>query len=72
MVAAVLCCKGVKVFLDAVYCYLLYIRYKRNIACFKPGIYVQGKGGVRIEDMVVVTSEGYINLALLPKELIVL
>ncbi len=38
----------------------------------EPGIYVQGKGGVRIEDMVVVTSEGYINLALLPKELIVL
>ena len=38
----------------------------------EPGIYVPGKCGVRIEDMVVVTSDGCIDLALLPKELIVL
>ncbi len=36
----------------------------------EPGIYVPGKCGVRIEDMAVVTSDGCINLASLPKELI--
>ncbi len=36
----------------------------------EPGIYVPGKCGVRIEDMVVVSTDGYINLASLPKELI--
>ena len=36
----------------------------------EPGIYVPGFGGVRIEDMVVVTAEGCRNLAHSPKELI--
>ncbi len=36
----------------------------------EPGIYVPGKCGVRIEDMVVVSANGCINLASLPKELI--
>ena len=40
------------------------------IETVEPGIYVPGLGGVRIEDMVVVTKEGHINLAHSPKELI--
>lgn len=38
----------------------------------EPGIYLPGEFGVRIEDMVVVTPTGCIDLAVLPKELIVL
>ncbi len=38
----------------------------------EPGIYLPGKFGVRIEDMVVVTKDGCDNLATLPKELIIL
>ena len=40
------------------------------IETVEPGIYVPGFGGVRIEDMVVVTAEGCRNLAHSPKELI--
>lgn len=36
----------------------------------EPGIYIPDFGGVRIEDMVVVTKEGIINLTGSPKELI--
>ena len=35
----------------------------------EPGIYLPGKLGVRIEDFVVVTDDGYRNLSTLPKEL---
>ena len=35
----------------------------------EPGIYIPDTYGVRIEDMVVVTNDGCINLATLPKEL---
>ena len=40
------------------------------IITVEPGIYVSGFGGVRIEDMVVVTEDGCRNLAHSPKELI--
>ena len=36
----------------------------------EPGIYLPGEFGVRIEDLVVVTEDGYRNLAESPKELI--
>ncbi|MBO4952872.1 MAG: aminopeptidase P family protein [Lachnospiraceae bacterium] len=36
----------------------------------EPGIYLPGRFGVRIEDMIVVTEDGYRNLAASPKELI--
>lgn len=40
------------------------------IQTVEPGIYVPGFGGVRIEDMVIVTEEGCRNLAHSPKELV--
>ncbi|MDL2233923.1 Xaa-Pro peptidase family protein [Ruminococcaceae bacterium OttesenSCG-928-L11] len=38
----------------------------------EPGIYLPGRFGVRIEDMVVVTASGYHNMTKSPKELVVL
>lgn len=38
----------------------------------EPGIYLPGKFGVRIEDMVYVTAQGYKNFVSLPKQLIIL
>ncbi len=38
----------------------------------EPGIYLPGKFGVRIEDMVCVTENGYLNFVNLPKELIII
>ena len=40
------------------------------IETVEPGIYIPGFGGVRIEDMVVITADGYRNYAHSPKELI--
>ena len=38
----------------------------------EPGIYIPGKFGVRIEDVVIVREGGCDNLTLAPKELIIL
>ena len=38
----------------------------------EPGIYIPSFGGVRIEDMVVMTKEGIKNLTHSPKELIII
>lgn len=38
----------------------------------EPGIYLEGKFGVRIEDLIVVKKEGIVNLTKSPKELIIL
>ena len=43
-----------------------------NIITNEPGIYLEGKFGVRIEDMALVTETGYVNLTTCTKELIVL
>ena len=38
----------------------------------EPGIYIPGKLGVRIEDVILITPEGRRNLTKAPKDLIVL
>ena len=43
-----------------------------NTVTIEPGIYIGGWGGVRIEDTVAVTADGYRNLAAFPKELTVI
>lgn len=43
-----------------------------NIVTVEPGIYLENKFGVRIEDMVYVTKDGCINLTSSNKELIIL
>jgi Xaa-Pro aminopeptidase len=41
------------------------------IVTVEPGIYLPGVGGVRIEDLAIVTPEGLERLTLYPKELTV-
>ncbi len=43
-----------------------------TIMTVEPGIYIENRFGVRIEDMVYVTKDGSINLTKSPKELIIL
>ena len=42
-----------------------------EVVTIEPGVYLPGELGVRIEDFVVVTADGYRNLSTLPKELTV-
>jgi Xaa-Pro aminopeptidase len=43
--------------------------FEGNVVTVEPGVYLPGSFGVRIEDLVVVTAEGYRNLIGLPKDL---
>jgi Xaa-Pro aminopeptidase len=42
-----------------------------NVVSVEPGVYLEGRFGVRIEDLVAVTDDGHVNLSSLPKELTV-
>jgi Xaa-Pro aminopeptidase len=40
-----------------------------NVVTVEPGVYLPGRFGVRVEDLVVLSADGYRNLSGLPKEL---
>ncbi len=39
------------------------------VMTIEPGLYLKGWGGVRIEDMILITKKGYINLTKMPKNI---
>lgn len=41
-----------------------------TVITIEPGAYLKGKGGVRVEDTIVVNSDGYLNLTNLPYDLL--
>jgi Xaa-Pro aminopeptidase len=41
-----------------------------TVITIEPGAYLRDKGGVRVEDTIVVNSDGYLNLTNLPYELL--
>ena len=41
-----------------------------HVVTVEPGVYLPGMGGCRIEDTVIITSDGYINAMHAPKQLI--
>ena len=42
-----------------------------DVVTVEPGVYLPGRFGVRIEDLVTVTDDGCRNLSAFPKELLV-
>ena len=42
-----------------------------NVVSVEPGVYLEGRFGVRIEDLVAVTEDGHTNFSSLSKELTV-
>ncbi len=45
---------------------------KGDIVTVEPGVYLPGKGGVRIEDMILVTKDGHCNLTRMTKKLLII
>ncbi|MBE5774209.1 MAG: M24 family metallopeptidase, partial [Clostridiales bacterium] len=41
-----------------------------HVVTVEPGVYIPGVGGCRIEDMAIMTKDGYINPITAPKHLI--